>query len=254
MPRRLLLKKLILPPSGPLLAGLAGLALMLGTAPRTGLALVFLSLASLYLLSAPWFVAALLRTLDVYPHLDPEGPDFPTADAVVILDGGRLVASPERGGNVVGPRTLERLLAGVRLHRRLGTPILVSGYGTLMAGALEQGFGVPVRWTEDGSRTTQENADRSAALLRQDGVRRAYLVTHGWHLRRAVAAFERAGIEVVPVPAGRTDRLRTERGLMGLLPSAGRLYSSFLVLHEWIGIIWYRLRYRQRIVPSPPLP
>ena len=31
---------------------------------------------------------------------------------------------------------------------------------------------------------------------------------------------------------------------MGLMPSPGRLYSSFLVLHEWIGILWYRIRYR----------
>ena len=57
MPRRLLFKKLVLPPSGPLLLGLAGLALALAGADRAGLALIFASLASLYLLSAPWFVA-----------------------------------------------------------------------------------------------------------------------------------------------------------------------------------------------------
>lgn len=244
MARRLLFKKLVLPPTGPLLAGFAGLALLLASAPRPGLALVAFSLGSLYLLSAPWFVAGLLRTLDVYPHLDPESPDFPTADAIVVLDGGRLVATPERGGNVVGPRTLERLQAGARLHRRLGVPILVTGYGALMADALEQAFGLEARWIEDESRTTQENADFSARLLHADAVACVYLVTHGWHLPRAVAAFERAGVDVVPVPAGRTDRLRTERGLMGLLPSPGRLFSSFLVLHEWLGILWYRLRYR----------
>ena len=94
MARRLLFKKLILPPSGPLLVAFAGVAL-LTLAPRPGLLLVCLGLASLYLLSAPWFVARLLRTLDVYPHLA-ESPDFPTAGFINggLIQGGQMASFP----------------------------------------------------------------------------------------------------------------------------------------------------------------
>ena len=59
----------------------------------------------------------------------------------------------------------------------------------LMREALKNEFGVDVRWAEDASRTTRENAQRSAALLRAEGVTRVVLVAHGFDMRRAIPEF-----------------------------------------------------------------
>ena len=59
-----------------------------------------------------------------------------------------------------------------------------------MAGWSE--FGRPLKFVEDDSRDTRENAARTLALLRPIGIRHIVLVTHGWHMPRALKAFETA--------------------------------------------------------------
>ncbi len=241
-------KQLSLPPAGPLLIGAAGLTLAVTSWQRLGLTLIAVSLGSLYLLSAPWLIGPWLRRVDRYPHFDPTAADRskPQADAIVILDCGRMNAPAERGGEMVTARTLERLDEGARLHRSLGTPILVTGYGNLLRRVLADSFGIEARWVESQSCNTHENAMFSADILRRDGIERVYLVTHFWHLKRSLVAFRHAGIESIPIPAGRTAGAPSEAGLMGLAPSVRMLESSYLLLHEWIGIRWYQLRYRYR--------
>ncbi len=240
------LKKLILPPAGPLITAFAGLLLYAADLERLGIALAGVGLLALYLLSAPMFGNWLLHALDRYPILAPESRESRSAGAIVILDAGRHSAPPERGGDTVSPYTLERLAAGAELHRRLGVPILVTGDGAreLMAEVLERSFGVPVRWLEVESRDTHENATCSARLLRPAGIDRVVLVTHFWHMPRAAAAFRHAGLDTLPAPMGFIGRLRSEAGLMALVPTARTLLSSYLALHEWIGIVWYRIRHR----------
>ncbi len=238
------LKKLILPPAGPLAVGVAGLMLLAADYRTLGAILIAGCLASLYLLGAPWLVLRWLRHVDRYERLDRGSDEAPAATAIVILDGGRLNAAPERGGEAVTPRTLERIDVGARLHRRLDLPILVTGYGEVMARALHESFAIDPRWIENRSRNTHENAIFSAEILRREGVDHVILVTHFWHMRRSLVAFRHAGLGATPAPVGRTARLPSERGWMTLVPNAGMLYSSYLLLHEALGMLWYRLRYR----------
>lgn len=238
------LKRLILPPAGPLLVGCTGLILHAADI-ATGLAfwLVALGLVSLYLLSVPVFVAPWLHAVDRYPRFNPDNPPASPPQAIVILDGGKLSVPPERGGETVTARTLERLDEGARLHRRTGLPVLVTGYGDLMARTLEDSFGITAGWAENRSRNTQENARYSAEILRQEHIDRVFVVTHFWHMRRSLTAFRQAGFQAVPVPAGRATRQPSERGLLALVPQARSLSDSYLLLHEAIGRIWYRVRY-----------
>ncbi len=240
------LKKLILPPAGPLIIAAGGLLLALAGSDRLGLAIIAAGLAALWALSAPCLGRRLLHSLDRACPLDPASPEARGAGAIVILDAGRRSVTPERGGDSVSPFTLERLSAGAGLRLSLDLPVLVSGDGAreLMAEVLDRCFGVPVRWVEPRSRNTHENAVCSARLLRAAGIDRVVLVTHFWHMPRAAAAFRHAGLEVVPAATGFGGKLRSEAGLMTLVPSARVLFSSYLALHEWIGIVWYRIRYR----------
>jgi uncharacterized SAM-binding protein YcdF (DUF218 family) len=61
---------------------------------------------------------------------------------------------------------------------------------------------VPVRWVEPMSRTTHENAVRTAAMLKREGIDRIVLVTHVFDTRRAIAEFEAQGLSVVAAATG----------------------------------------------------
>jgi uncharacterized SAM-binding protein YcdF (DUF218 family) len=187
----------VLPPTGPLLLALAGLAL-LGRRPRLGRALAWLGLGGLLVLSLPLVSHALLRSLEA-PALDLRRPG--EAQAIVILGGGIRRDAAEFGGDTLARLTLERVRYGALVARTTRLPVLVSGgsvFGgtaeaALMKRALEQEFNVEVRWSEERSRDTRSNAAESASILLPLGIERVLLVTHGFDVPRASAEFATAG-------------------------------------------------------------
>src|SRR6185312_16009014 len=98
-----------------------------------------------------------------------------------------------------------------------------------MQEALQKDFGVPVSWAEDRSETTFQNALYTARLLKPQAVTTVVLVTHAWHMRRALWSFERVGLHTIPWPAPLTypegDRLDD------YLPHTGALMASYHALH-----------------------
>jgi len=245
-------KLLLLPPLSLIVLMAAGL-LLRRRLPRTGTALVIAGLVLLYALSTPLVAGLALQGLEAYPALE-AGDGLPDAQAIVILAAGRYSDSPEYGGDTVGPLTLTRLRYGATLHRRTGRPILVTGraggpgdaaVADLMADCLRRDFGLEARWIERESANTAGNARSSAGILLPAEVRRIYLVTHAWHMRRAVLAFEAAGFEVVPAPTAFTSHHPfVWPGVPGdYLPRAQALAGSAYAIHEWLGLVWYELRY-----------
>ena len=220
-----------------------GLLLLRSRWRRAGVAILVGSLILLYLLSTPMIATALLRPLDRYPPLDPGSQRPGEAEAIVILSGGSRRGAREYGRDTVGGSALERLRYGVWLQKRLDLPILVTGRtGELMVQAMEEALGAEARWLENQSDNTHEHAVRCAGLFRRAGIERIYLVTHFWHMPRAVASFEAlAGVEIVPAPMGFTE---SDSGfeLKWLLPRSGPLCASATILHEWFGRCYYRLR------------
>lgn len=220
-----------------------------------GAALIGLTTALFIILSLPLTARGLMRGLEVYPALESlpvRGREPP--QAIVILGADRHRDAPEYGGeDTAGPSTLERLRYGAFLQRKTGLPVLVSGgapfgerfpIAELMRVALARDFQVPVRWVEGRSRDTIENARYSFEVLQAAGVTRIYLVTHAWHLRRAVPLFERAGFKVTPAPTAFTSVSTT--ALLGYFPSAGALAFSSRALHERIGYWWNQSRGRHQ--------
>jgi uncharacterized SAM-binding protein YcdF (DUF218 family) len=228
-------KALVLPPTGPMLVALVGL-LLLRRAPRIGRALVWTGALTLVLLCLPVVAGILARPFDMKP-LDLA--DAKRAQAIVVLGGGTRRAAPEYGGDTLGRRTLERVRYGARVARETGLPVLVTGgvlpdvqssEAALMREALEREYGVPVRWAEDRSRNTRENARLSAPMLKAGGVTIAVLVAHAIDMPRAQAEFAAAGIEVVPAPTGLAARAPTQIG--DFVPSAPALQASHDAVYE----------------------
>jgi uncharacterized SAM-binding protein YcdF (DUF218 family) len=240
------LAALVLPPTGPLLLALLGLAL-LGRRPRLGRALAWLGVVGLLILSLPVVSHSLVRSLEP-PALDLQRTG--DAQAIVILGGGVRRNAAEFGGDTLARLTLERVRYGALVARTTGLPVLVSGgsvYGgtaeaTLMKRALEQEFNVEVRWSEDRSRDTRTNAAESAAILLPAGIKRVILVAHGFDMPRASAEFASAGLRVTPAPtviAG--ERFSFELALE-LLPSMSALQGSYYALYELLAEAVRRLR------------
>jgi len=234
-----LLAALVLPPTGPLLLAIAG-ALIVRRRPRVGGVLLWAGLATLLALSLGPVSYLLLRLANDSAAVRLE--DARTAQAVVILGGGVRPEAPEYGGDTLNRWTLERVRYGARLARETGLPVLVSGgsvwgdtatEASLMRAALEQEFNVPVRWAEDRSRNTHENAQRSAAILKRDGVKRVVLVMHGFDIRRARAEFVAAGLEVVPAPTVIPAFSVTTP--LDFVPSVGALQGSQIALYELLA-------------------
>lgn len=245
-----LLTPFALPPGNLLVVGLLGL-IALRRFRRFGLTLVAVSFALLWMLSTPVVGAGLLRHLERFPVADPVR--MQNAQALVVLGAGRRADAPEYGGDVVSARTLERLRYAAYLHRRTGLPLLVSGgrvlrrgpsEASLMKGTLENELGIPVQWAEQGSRNTAENASLSAKILRSAGIDRIVLVSHAVHLPRAVPQFERQGLTVTPAPTGFLPARAASPSPFDFLPQAGALAMSARALHEYVGKLWYSLRYR----------
>ena len=228
------LKALFLPPTGLILIALLGLSLY-RRFPRTGRTMAWGSVLLLFVLSIPAVSGALLRGLETAPPLDIA--HAADARAIVIIGGGKRHAA-EYGGDTLGELTLERVRYGAVVARLTHLPILVSGgsvYGgeteaKLMQEALEREFGQPVQWLEARSRTTHENALRSAEILRAAGIRRVILVAHNFDMRRAAAEFADAQIETIPAPTG--GSFEHPDSLLDFLPSMSGLRGSYYALYE----------------------
>ena len=241
-----LISEFLLPPLDLLLFAALGLWLW-NKRPLIARTLLTASVILLWLLSTPYFAEALLHGLEGEPYVTDT--KKPLADAIVVLGGGTYFHAPEYGADTVSMESLVRLRFAAKLQRETGKPILVTGGAPLgnstseaeqMKQVLVQEFNVPVQWAETASDNTLENARLSRQLLKQAGITRIYLVTHAWHMPRAVQAFQSAGFQVVPAPTAYTTRYQTD--LLAFVPNVYALRDSRIFMHELIGMFWYQLK------------
>ncbi|MCX7112274.1 MAG: YdcF family protein [Proteobacteria bacterium] len=222
---------------------------LLSQRPRTRMFFLILGLGTLYLTSIPATSNWLMGRLEVYP---PVSLDKSAAEAIVVLGADRRRNAPEYGGDTMNRLGLERLRYAAKLGKMTGLPILASGgvgqesegevpEAELMNAILRE-FGVEANWLEGKSQNTYENALFSSQMLKGVGIGEILLVTHAWHMPRAIEAFERAGMRVTPAPTGLMNP-NHKTDFQDFLPSASALQSTFWALHEMLGRWWYHYRY-----------
>ena len=170
--------------------------------------------------------------------------------AIVVLGAGHRDLAPEYGVSELQPMGIERLRYGLWLSRQTELPVLVAGgraHGSvpgqgeaeIAARVAERDFGRPVKWIETESRNTSENALRSVALLRGQGIDRIVVVTHGYHMPRAMDNFRKAAalgsttVQLVAAPMGITPWFKPRT--LDFVPTRSGYSQVSLVLHEFIG-------------------
>ena len=246
---------LLLPPGLMILLMLAGYFLA-RRMPRTGKIMLLTGISLLVLASLPIVAKINLHLLEGDSALSPTELTHPSGQAIVILSGGRNLDAQEYGNaDTVSMHTLERIRYGAWLHRHTRIPILVTGSkvyessrpaeAEIIQQVLLEEYQVPVQWLEINSRNSWENAVFSQAILKEAGIKRIYLVTQAWHMRRARMAFEAVGLEVIPAPTGflHNDTRGDAPLIMDFLPSSNALLTNYFFSHELMGIVWYKLRY-----------
>ena len=167
--------------------------------------------------------------------------------AIVVLGSGVENKALEYDGPILTPDAMSRLLYGVYLSRATQLPLAYAG-GVGWSGPAEQmpesqaaalalaRIGAPaLRWQDNLSRDTRENALFTAALLNKEGITRIALVTHAWHMPRSVRQFEAAGMQVIPAPMGYVQS--DAAPVLQWLPSGKGLRDSAWVLREWLGLL-----------------
>jgi uncharacterized SAM-binding protein YcdF (DUF218 family) len=247
------LRALVMPPVPMLLLVLLGLALV-RRRPWLGRSLGVAGVLATWVICTPWAGHALQTALTQPPPALSAGQIAALRQAphtaILVLGAGRRTLQLEYGQPDLTPLTLERLRYGWWLARQTGLPLGYSGgvgHGAsdglteaeAVALVTRRDQGVPLRWSEQQSRDTNENARYSVAMLQAAGVNRVVVVTHGFHQRRVQAAFQRAiarsgrPLDVVAAPVGL--RPAPSGALSDYLPGSQGLLDSSIALHEWLG-------------------
>ncbi|MBS4097225.1 MAG: YdcF family protein [Sulfuricella sp.] len=234
----------LLPPLSFFVLGITGWLAYTFNYKRLGKTLALAAMILLWLASSPvvsnWLTSQLESSSPNKSDCQPQ--------AIVVLGAGTYFNAPEYGGDTVTPYGLERLRLAAALHRKTGLPILISGgnpdhrlvpEAALMKPVLEADFSVPVKWTEVISNNTKENALYSRELLRKEGIENIHLITQAWHMPRSREAFTHAGFCVNAAPTGFSTKGETTP--LSFLPQAQALFRTSVVIHEVVGILWYRL-------------
>lgn len=212
--------------------GLAGVALLLATACGP--------LPSYLLRAWQWRYA------------ERPSPAWAPSNAIVLLTANASnppAGEPEPG--VVGYTRVAETLAlyrDCRAHGAHCTVLVSGGSSPSLDGSLSAAYGNALRalglpaadlMLETRSRTTWQNAQFSAPILHQLHADKVWLVSSAVHLRRGMFAFRHFGVAALPV---RADYLRVN---VLTWPSAANLEATDRVLHEIVGMVWYRVLARR---------
>lgn len=153
------------------------------------------------------------------------------ADAIVVLGRG-----PELRN--------ERTQVAVDLWQARRAPLIfASGFGDatpIVESLAQRGLPQQAIDGEPCSRTTEENAQFTAALLQPQGIRRILLVTDPPHILRSFLTFRSFGFEVIPHPNP-------------LPPQINPRKTAFLLVREYFGLVSYGMLGRFSPREAPPV-
>jgi len=194
----------------------------------------------------------------------PAPEEIPSAEVIVVLGGGTEPAAKPRPSVEVNGAG-DRVLYAASLYRQgKAEHILLSGgdISWLNEGSttpaedmavLLTSIGIPEEalWLEKASKNTYENAIYCKEILEEAEIDRILLVTSAMHMPRAVALFEKQGLEVIPIPVDfsmTADESPTDRNgsflvkTIKIIPQASNLSLTTNALKEYFGFLVYKLQ------------
>jgi uncharacterized SAM-binding protein YcdF (DUF218 family) len=223
---------------------------------KSGKILVTLGAIALTFVAGNWGAALLVAPLEnAYPPLLDTAEILQLQESktpvrwIVVLGGGYNSDSSLPVTSRLSDASLMRLVEGIRLHRMLPDTKLLLSEGSVtdpVPGAevfaeLAQDLGVPrdsiVLDTE-----SLDTKDQARLIGKVVGKDRFILVTSATHMRRSVSLFHKRGLEPITAPTDHALKLGRGFSLGRLLPGSGGLLMTECSIHEYLGLLWAKLR------------
>ena len=177
-----------------------------------------------------------------------------TADAIVVLSGGRVVApGPARISEWSDP---DRFFGGIELFQAGKAPLLIftGGWFPYLSTAPLEGdvsatwaraLGIPPdRVLTTGRVVNTLEESRAIAAIARDRtppLRRILLVTSAFHMPRAARLYESAGFEVVPFHVDFSVNVARDLSILDFVPDAPSLWRTQVAMREMYGRLVVRL-------------
>jgi len=170
-------------------------------------------------------------------------------DYIVILGGVHTTVPNLPATSQLKSSSLERLVEAIRIYRlHPEAQIITSGFTggdeSSNAEKVKQAailLGIPANkiLTENFPQDTEEEAQLIAPRVLNKNVA---LVTSANHLPRAMAYFEKYGVNAIPAPASPWVKLNAQIPWTYYLPSANKLQQTTTVWYETLGRIvqWFK--------------
>ena len=232
---------------------LLGLALLLLRRRRSAIAAIGVGVGLLAVCSMPVTEYAVVRSLEAgYRQSDP----LPRCSTIVLLCGGEAPGLPPRLYPEISDAG-DRIMHAARLQRAgLAPRIVVTG------GVIEFMHQSPQSSAEDAAyllvhslcvdssavivetqaKTTAQHAPLVARIIDSLALpREIILVTSAAHMRRAAGVFRKQGFVVHPAAADFLEDDRFQMTAFQCIPSAQALARVTAAVHEYYGMIAYRL-------------
>jgi uncharacterized SAM-binding protein YcdF (DUF218 family) len=193
---------------------------------RVGLSLLGFALVALWIAATPFFANWLdWRLESQFPPVKVE--TLPQSDAVVLLGGFGLDFD----------NPANRIMHALHVYRAGKAPLIVysGGYADPL---VELGVPRAVLILDTESRNTRENALNTAEMFKARGWRSGILVTSAAHMPRALAAFQRVGLKVVPATTGAGPPQFD--GRLDLQMDNEALWRTTKAIKEIVGLLIYR--------------
>ena len=251
----LLLKLLVIPlyPLGLALCIIGTGLILLYRNIRGGKTVVLSGLIFLYAISTPFVSRLFLRPLEA-PFEKQR--DLPQDCSAIVVLGGSGKPMYSRNENPEINEAGDRLLHAARLFKNGYAPKVVTTGGFGVGGFHQQvtegehnaivlremGVADSVIVVETKSLTTADHGPYMAALF--DSLclqRRIILVTSAAHMYRSIRVFKRSRFTVFPSATDFQSRKQVVNGVKDLFPSAGALFDVTSAVHEYYGIVGYKV-------------
>lgn len=173
--------------------------------------------------------------------------------AVAIVLGGLVSINPKRE-QIEFQSNADRILQVLPLYEegRVDKILLSGGSGRLIAKEKEADYiarylieiGVDSNdvWIENQSRNTYENALYSRELLLEKKISGPILLcTSASHMKRSYLCFKKLGLNPDPYPVDPLSLARDINPETLLIPKASVMQGWYHLIHEWIGLLSYKL-------------
>ena len=229
-----------------ILMAVVGLVLVVRARKRLGLSFICCSVAWLWLWATPimtLLVGVPLEREFLVDGREPKAETYPVADAIVVLGGGMGVSTNFSPYADMSARA-DRVWQAARLYKAAKAQKIISTGFSAQESTLPllKEFGLPadcVLFFE------ARNTEEEAKVVKKLGYKSILLVTSAWHMKRARLMFEKyapeIGVSCAPTDFDNSIKNGDLTPFDFLVPNVHTLARNTDALHEWIGIVGYKV-------------